>query len=75
VQKAEDTARETNVQLQRQQEFAAEETDSEDDVEGNYTDEGNGGDRMQSAPAPTETAAAVTSSAPTPTSTTFLAVQ
>jgi hypothetical protein len=63
------------VQLRQQKEFAADETDSDYDMQGNYTDEGNGGDRMQSVPAPTETAAAATGSAPTPTSTTFLAVQ
>ncbi|TVU02418.1 hypothetical protein EJB05_52099 [Eragrostis curvula] len=77
-QNAEDTVRETNVQLQtqQQQEFAADETDS-DDMEGNYADEGNDADNMQyetgfqkpnvmvgssgNVPAPTETAAAATS--------------
>jgi hypothetical protein len=64
----------------QQQEFGADETDS-DDMECNYTDEGNDRDRMQyikmgssgNTSAPTETAAAATSSAPA--STTFLAVQ
>lgn len=76
------------MQLQQQQEFAADETDSDDMLEGSYTDEPNDGDTMQyktgfqkpsvmgssgNVPASTETAAAATSSAPS--SSTFLAVQ
>uniref|UniRef100_A0A0A9DG78 Myb-like domain-containing protein n=1 Tax=Arundo donax TaxID=35708 RepID=A0A0A9DG78_ARUDO len=84
--KAEDIVRETNVQLQ-QQEFTPDETDS-DDMGGNYTDEGNDGDKLQykmsfqkpnvigsgNALAPPEATTAATSSA-APTSSTSLAVQ
>ncbi|KAK3158598.1 hypothetical protein QOZ80_2AG0139200 [Eleusine coracana subsp. coracana] len=89
--KAEDTGRETNVQLQQPHEFAADETDSDDDMlEGSYTDEGNDGDRMQyetgfqkpnvmrssSGNAPAPTETAAAATGSAPTSSsTFLAVQ
>ncbi|CAO2046800.1 unnamed protein product [Urochloa humidicola] len=88
---AEDNVEETNVLLQQQQSFGADETESDDNDMGggDYTEEGNDGDKMGykmgfdkhnvigssgSAPAPPVPAGASTSSA-APTSSTFLAVQ
>ncbi|OEL28887.1 Trihelix transcription factor GT-2 [Dichanthelium oligosanthes] len=87
---AEDNVKETSVQLQQQQQFGADETDSDDsDMGGDYTEEGDDEDKTKhemgfqkpdmigssgDVPAPPATASAPMSSA-APTSSTFLAVQ